>query len=167
MRKLLYSAMTLAAAAALATPALAQPPGYYDHHVRHVYHHHYVRHVYRAERYAPAGYRAYAYAPPYEPPYHSRAAGAIGAGVVAGTVAGLGVSEGWWGATVAGAALPTTVAGAAAIGGVAGIGAAALVDAALEPCRGFAAMFNLSEGECVNGHYVGPGARHPAPPHYR
>ena len=90
MRKLLYSAISLAAAAAFATPALAQPPGY----------------------------RAYDYAPAY----HSRAAADFGAGVVGGTVAGLGVSEGWWGAAAT-AALPTTAAGAAAIGGVAGIGA--------------------------------------------
>ncbi len=125
MRKLLYAGISLAAAAAFATPALAQP----------------------------SGYRAYDYAPPAA--YHdSRAATAVGAGVVGGTVAGLGVSEGWWGAAAT-AALPTTVAGAAAIGGVAGVGTVAAVDFMLEPCRGFAALFDLSHGECVNGHYVG------------
>ena len=122
MRKLLYSAISLAAAAAFATPALAQP----------------------------AGYRDYDSAPSY----HSRAAAEVGAGVVGGTVAGLGVSEGWWGAAAT-AALPVTVAGAAAIGGLTGIGVVVLIDAATQPCRGFAAMFNLSEGECVNGQYVG------------
>lgn len=164
MRKFIYSAMTLAAAAAFAMPAVAQPLGY--HHGRHVYrHHHVTRHhdvrpAYRADRDAP-GYRAYAYAPAQEEMDHT---GAVAAGVVGGTVAGLGTSEGWWGSSVAGVALPTTVAGAAVVGGVAGIGTAALVDAATEPCRGFAAMFDLSHGECVNGHYVGPRA---APPLYR
>jgi hypothetical protein len=125
MRKLLYAGISLAAAAAFASPALAQP----------------------------AGYRAYDYAPPAS--YHNaRTATAVGAGVVGGTVAGLGVSEGWWGAAAT-AALPTTVAGAAAIGGVAGMGTVAAVDFMLEPCRGFAAVFDLSHGECVNGHYVG------------
>lgn len=76
------------------------------------------------------------------------------AGVVGGTVAGLGVSEGWWGSAAA-AALPASAAGAAAVGGVVGMGTVALVDAALEPCRGFAALFDLSSGECVNGQYVG------------
>ena len=122
MRKLLYSAISLAAAAAFATPALAQPAGYRDYNSA--------------------------------PSYHSRAAAEVGAGVVGGTVAGLGVSEGWWG-SAATAALPTTVAGAAAIGGLAGIGTVVFIDAATQPCRGFAAMFNLSEGECVNGQYVG------------
>lgn len=131
MRKLFYSAISLTAAAAFATPALAQPPRYHDY------------------AYAPATQR------------EAGTAVAVGSGVVGGTVFGLGTSEGWWGSAIAGAALPTTVAGAAALGGVAGIGTAALVDAALEPCRGFAAMFDLSHGECVNGEYVG----HAPPPH--
>jgi hypothetical protein len=72
------------------------------------------------------------------------------AGVVVGTVVGLGVSEGWWGATVAGTtALPATTAGAAAVGGVAGIGGIALVDAAIQPCAGFHAMFLLNEQYCA------------------
>jgi hypothetical protein len=73
----------------------------------------------------------------------------------AGTVVGLGVSEGWWGATVAGTALPTSVAGAAAVGGVAGIGTVALIDAFTQPCYGFAALFDVNSGACVNGQYVG------------
>jgi len=74
------------------------------------------------------------------------------AGAVGGTVVGLGLSEGWWGAApaVAGTALPTTVAGAAAVGGVAGIGGAALIDAAIQPCRGFHAMFLLNEQYCAD-----------------
>jgi hypothetical protein len=73
------------------------------------------------------------------------------AGVVGGTVAGLGLSEGWWGAApaVAGTALPTTVAGAAAVGGVVGIGGMALVDAAIQPCRGFQALFLMNERYCA------------------
>ena len=80
-------------------------------------------------------------------------------GVVGGTVIGLGVSEGWWGATVAEATLPTTAAGATAIGGVAGIGAVAAIDSVVQPCKGFHALFNLSDGQCVSGHYVGYAPR--------
>lgn len=105
-----------------------------------------------------AGHRSYDY------PAHTVAPVA---GVVSGTVLGLGTSEGWWGSTVAGVALPTTVAGAAVVGGVAGVGTVALVDAALEPCRGFAAMFNLSHGECVDGHYVGDAPSRPVRRHWR
>jgi hypothetical protein len=90
------------------------------------------------------------------PVYPNTAApAAVGAGAVTGTVIGLGVSEGWWGATAAGAALPTSVAGAAAVGGVAGIGTVALIDAFTQPCRGFAALFDVNSGACVNGQYVG------------
>jgi hypothetical protein len=81
------------------------------------------------------------------------------AGVVSGTVIGLGVSEGWWGSTVAGATLPTTVAGAAAVGGVAGIGTVALLDSLVQPCRGFHALFDLSHGQCADGNYVGYAPR--------
>ena len=52
--------------------------------------------------------------------------------------------------------LPTTAAGAAAVGGVAGVGAVALIDAAVQPCRGFHALFGMNHDECVNGVYVGP-----------
>jgi hypothetical protein len=79
----------------------------------------------------------------------------VGAGVVGGTVVGLGVSEGWWGATAAGAALPATAAGAAAVGGVAGVGGIALLDAVFQPCRGFQALLTISHGQCANGEYVG------------
>lgn len=90
------------------------------------------------------------------PVYPSTAApAAVSAGAVTGTVIGLGVSEGWWGATAAGTALPTSIAGAGAVGGVAGIGTAALIDAFTQPCRGFAALFDVNSGACVNGQYVG------------
>ena len=108
MRKVLWAVSVAALTAALAIPALADPPRQRD----------YV---------APA------------------------AGVVGGTVLGLGLTEGWWGASpaIAGAALPTTVAGAAAIGGVAGIGGIAFVDAAIQPCAGFHAMFLLNQQYCA------------------
>lgn len=108
MRKALYAVSIAALAAALAAPALAEPPRQPDH-------------------VAPV------------------------AGVVGGTVVGLGLTEAWWGASpaIAGAALPTTVAGAAAIGGVAGIGGVALVDAAIQPCAGFHAMLDLNQQYCA------------------
>jgi hypothetical protein len=67
---------------------------------------------------------------------------------------------GWAPTTVGGAppaaVLPTTAAGAAAFGGVAGIGTVAVIDAAVQPCRGFQALFGLNKDECVNGAWVGP-----------
>ena len=124
MRKALFAVSIAALAAALATPALADPPRQRD----------YV---------APA------------------------AGVVGGTVLGLGLTEGWWGASpaIAGAAVPTTVAGAAAVGGVAGIGGIAFVDAAVQPCAGFHAMFLLNEQYCAEQNaqqiaLAGRGRRH-------
>ena len=108
MRKALCAVSVAVLAAALVTPALAEPPRQQD-------------------CVAPA------------------------VGVVGGTVLGLGLTEGWWGASpaIAGAALPTTAAGAAAVGGVAGIGGIALVDAAIQPCAGFHAMFLLNEDYCA------------------
>jgi hypothetical protein len=97
---------------------------------------------------------------PYVEQHNPAAPADVTAGVVSGTVIGLGISEGWWGATAADAALPTTAAGAAAVGGVAGIGMVAAIDSLVQPCRGFHALFNLSDGQCANGHYVGYLARH-------
>ena len=81
---------------------------------------------------------------------------ASGVGAIGGTVVGVGVYNGWYGAAAAGTELPTTAAGAAAVGGVAGVGAVALIDAAVQPCRGFHAIFGMNRDECVNGVYVGP-----------
>ncbi|MEJ2623317.1 MAG: hypothetical protein P8Z80_01865 [Pseudolabrys sp.] len=53
--------------------------------------------------------------------------------------------------------------GAAAVGGVAGMATLPAVDAMLEPCRGMAAVFNLSQGECRDGHYVGAPENNLAP----
>jgi len=94
----------------------------------------------------------------------ARTAGELGAGAVAGTVAGVGIYNGWWGSTVAGAALPTTAAGAAVAGGVVGVGTVAVIDAIVEPCRGFHAIFGLNKDACVDGHFVGYG---PHPRYYR
>jgi hypothetical protein len=102
---------------------------------------------------------AYYYPVTVYPQYPVRTPAETTTGVVAGTAVGVGVSEGWFGSTVAGAALPAGAAGAAAVGGVAGIGAIALIDAATQPCRGFAALFGLNHGACVDGHYVGYGPR--------
>jgi hypothetical protein len=77
------------------------------------------------------------------------------AGVAAGTAFGLGITEGWWGAT-AGAALPATVAGAAVAGGVAGIGSIAFVDAAIQPCAGFHALLDMNQEYCAEVNNYGP-----------
>jgi len=108
MRKMLFA---LPIAAALATPALAQP---YDR------------------------------ATPYHP------AIPVVAGAAVGTEVALASYNGWWAS-----ALPATAAGAAVTGGVAAIGTVALIDAALQPCRGFQAVFGLNRDACVNGEYVG------------
>ncbi|RDV04151.1 hypothetical protein [Undibacter mobilis] len=78
-------------------------------------------------------------------------------GVATGAVVGFGLYNGWFGAApaIAGSALPTTAAGAATMGGVAGIGAVALIDGVLQPCRGFHALFGANKDACVNGEYVG------------
>ena len=83
------------------------------------------------------------------------------AGLAAGTVVGVGLYNGWFGAapTIAGGALPTTAAGAAAMGGVAGIGAVALIDGVAQPCRGFHALFGANREACVDGQYVGYAPR--------
>ncbi len=85
-------------------------------------------------------------------------------GIAVGTVIGVGTYNSWWGSGTLAAALPTSVAGAATVGGVAGIGAVATVDALLQPCRGFHALFALNDGACVNGDYVGYA---PPPTRYR
>ena len=121
-------ALTIAAAAALATPALAAP--YYS----------------AAEE-----------NPNYSTGYYA----APVAGVAVGTAVGVGLYNGWYGTSAAVTALPATAVGAAAVGGVAGIGTIALVDAVVEPCRGFHALFDLNRGQCVNGEWVGYGPRRP------
>lgn len=76
-------------------------------------------------------------------------------GAAVGTVVGVGLYHGWFGSSAAVSALPATAAGAAATGGVAGVGTVALIDAAVQPCRGFHAVFGANRGACVNGQYVG------------
>ena len=111
---------------------------------------------------AVAAFATPALAQSYEPGYNpnDETAAPFVAGAAVGTAAALGAYHGWytsWGA--AGAMLPSTAVGAVAVGGVAAIGTVALVDAAIQPCRGFHALFDLNHGRCVNGQYVGDGPR--------
>jgi hypothetical protein len=97
--------------------------------------------------------------------YNPAAPAEVTTGAVTGAVVGVGVSEGWWGSTIGGAALPTTAAGAAAVGGVAGVGTAVAIDAAIQPCRGFQALFGLNQPQCaqrqaaLDAQYVGTHQR--------
>jgi hypothetical protein len=95
-------------------------------------------------------------AQPYRGDYYGPVV--AGTGAVVGTVAGVGTFNGWWGSSAA-AALPASAAGAWAIGGLAGVGTVALIDAAVQPCDGFHALFGLNKDVCVNGQYVPGGAR--------
>jgi hypothetical protein len=79
----------------------------------------------------------------------------VATGAVAGTVAGVGLYNGWWGSSAAATSLGASVAASATAGGVAGVGTVALLDAAVEPCRGFHALLGMNSGACVNGEYVG------------
>src|ERR1700687_4623926 len=90
--------------------------------------------------------------PNYGPTYYG--AGPVLGGAAVGTAVGVGLYEGWFGTSAAVTALPTTAAGAAAVGGVAGIGTVALLDAATQHCRGFGILWT-PRGECVNGVWVG------------
>jgi hypothetical protein len=81
--------------------------------------------------------------------YNPAAPAEVTTGAVAGTAVGVGLSEGWISGSIGGAALPTTAAGAAAVGGVVGVGAAAGIDAVIQPCRGFSALFGLNKQECA------------------
>jgi hypothetical protein len=118
MMRIILSALAVATAAALATPAVAEPAD-------------------------------------VNPNYGSVYIGADAVGgALVGTAVGVGLYNGWYTGAFA-ASLPATAAGAAATGGVAGIGTVALIDAAVEPCRGFHALLGMNEHECVNGVYVG------------
>ena len=88
--------------------------------------------------------------------YNPAAPAEVGAGAVAGTAAGVAVSEGVIGG-ILGAALPATVAGAAATGGVARVGVAAGIDAAVQPCRGFAAVFGANREYCAQRQAMADG----------
>jgi hypothetical protein len=89
--------------------------------------------------------------------YNPAAPAEVATGAVAGTAVGVGISEGWFGTTVAGSALPATAAGAATVGGVVGVGAVAAIDGVVQPCRGVQAFFGMNKDACVDGHYVGHG----------
>jgi hypothetical protein len=88
--------------------------------------------------------------------YNPAAPAEITTGAVAGTAVGVGVSEGWFsGALGESTAIGASTAGAATVGGVAGVGTVAALDAIVQPCRGFSAIFGANKSSCVNGHYVG------------
>ena len=100
--------------------------------------------------------------------YHSGATPWIaGAGV--GSLVGFGLYHGWYGGSFA-ASLPSSAAGAAATGGVAGVGTVALIDAAVQPCAGFRALFSPfrpGPSGCVNGEFVGYRVAERSAPRYR
>ena len=81
--------------------------------------------------------------------YNPAAPAEVTTGAVAGTAVGVGLSEGWISGSIGGAALPATAAGAAAVGGVAGVGTAAGIDAVIQPCRGFQALFGMNQQACA------------------
>jgi hypothetical protein len=83
------------------------------------------------------------------------------AGAAVGTAVGVGLYNGWYGASpaVGSLVLPTTAAGAATVGGVAGVGTVAAIDSVFQPCRGFHALFGANKDACVNGEYVGYAPR--------
>lgn len=81
--------------------------------------------------------------------YNPAAPAEVTTGAVAGTAVGVGLSEGWISGSIGGAALPATAAGATAVGGVVGVGAAAGIDAAIQPCRGFQALFGMNQQACA------------------
>jgi hypothetical protein len=91
--------------------------------------------------------------------YNPAAPAEVTTGAVAGTAVGVGVSEGWFGASGAlgsSSAIAASTAGAVTVGGVAGVGTVAALDSVIQPCRGFQALFGANKESCVNGHYVGP-----------
>ena len=88
--------------------------------------------------------------------YNPAAPAEVTAGAVTGTAAGVAVSEGVVGGSL-GAALPLSVAGAAATGGVVGVGVAAGIDAAVQPCRGFAAVFGANREFCAQRQAMADG----------
>jgi hypothetical protein len=98
-----------------------------------------------------------ALAQPYDSSYYP--AGPMVAGAVVGTAVGVGLYNGWYGSGTTISAFPATAAGAAVAGGVAGVGTVALIDAAVQPCRGFQAIFGMNRGQCANGQYVGYAPR--------
>jgi hypothetical protein len=98
-----------------------------------------------------------AMATPASAHYVNRNNAPIVAGAVVGTVVGIGIHQAWWGSSLGGAALPTSVGGAVAGGFIAGVGTAVLIHAATTPCTGFHGLFGgwTRPDGCVNGKYVG------------
>lgn len=84
---------------------------------------------------------------------------AVAGGAVVGTAVGVGLYNGWYGSGAFATSAGATAGTAVAVGGVAGVGTIALIDAAVQPCRGFHAMFLLNRDECANGQPIGDGPR--------
>ncbi|MBV9556235.1 MAG: hypothetical protein JO254_04090 [Pseudolabrys sp.] len=82
------------------------------------------------------------------------AAAEVGAGAVAGTALGVGIYNGWYGGALGASTAAVGAGTAIAAGGVAGVGTVALLDAAVQPCSGFHAVFGANRENCVNGQYV-------------
>ena len=89
----------------------------------------------------------------------SPATGEALTGAAVGTAVGVGLYEGWYGSSVLATSAGATAGSAAVVGGVAGVGAVALLDAAIQPCSGFHAVFGMNRDECANGEYVGYAPR--------
>jgi hypothetical protein len=85
--------------------------------------------------------------------------GEVVAGAAVGTAVGVGLYNGWYGSSAAATSLGATAGASAVAGGVAGVGAIALIDALVQPCRGFHAVFGLNHGACADGEYVGYAPR--------
>lgn len=89
----------------------------------------------------------------------SPATGEVVAGAAVGTAVGVGLYQGWYGSSVLATSAGATAGTAAAVGGVAGVGTVALIDAAIQPCSGFHALFGMNRDQCANGEYVGYAPR--------
>lgn len=78
------------------------------------------------------------------------------AGAVVGTLVGIGLYDGWFGASnsLTAGTIARSSAGAATAGLLAGIATVATIHALTTPCQGFHAIFQ-GKG-CKNGRYVGP-----------
>lgn len=84
--------------------------------------------------------------------YNPAAPAEVTGGAIAGTAVGVGVSEGWFGASGAlgsSSAVAASTAGAATVGGVAGVGTVAAIDSVIQPCRGYQALFGLNQAACA------------------
>lgn len=92
-------------------------------------------------------------------PNYANSYAPIAGGALVGTAVGVGLYNGWYGSSAFVTSAGATAGTAVAVGGVAGVGTVALLDAAVQPCRGFHAMFLMNRDECANGQWVGDAPR--------